>query len=228
MMNEKWRNRFSRWLKLRFAILYPLGLWALIQGYATNASLARGLWLIVLGLAVRSWANCYAIKMAKLTTSGPYGHVRHPLYLGSFLILSGFLITVNINWIGVLFAVIVVIGIVYKQTVQNEERMLTDKFGQEYVDYKKAVPAFFPRVFTYRGGQKWPPSISRYFRSQEYKLVIWISVLVIFFRLKERLFIDKQGWNTQMIIWGAVAVGLIITDLIAEVFRQRAKKTSNI
>ena len=224
-MDKKKREIFSRLFKLRFAILYPLGIWALISGYATNASLARGLWLIVLGLAVRSWANCYAIKMAKLTTSGPYAHVRHPLYLGSFLILSGFLVTVNMNWLGVLFSIIVVIGIVYKQTVQNEERMLTEKFGQEYTDYKNAVPAFFPVVFPFRGGQKWPASLSRYFKSQEYKLVIWMSVLVIFFMLKEKLILEKQGLNSEVKTLIGIASVLVITDLIAEIFRQKAKRS---
>jgi len=142
IMNEKWKKRFKRWFKLRFAILYPLGVWAVISAHSTDKSIMKSIWVILLGLGIRSWANCYAIKMDKLTTSGPYAYVRHPLYLGSFLIMAGFLIMLNVPWYICLVCVGIVIGIVYKETIQKEEKMLEAKFGLEYIAYRKAIPAF--------------------------------------------------------------------------------------
>ncbi|MCA9399552.1 MAG: isoprenylcysteine carboxylmethyltransferase family protein, partial [Candidatus Omnitrophica bacterium] len=56
----------------------------------------RGLWVVIIGLLVRTWANGYAIKTEKLTTSGPYAHIRNPLYVGSFLIMTGLLIVLQV------------------------------------------------------------------------------------------------------------------------------------
>src|SRR3954452_5183776 len=44
-----------------------------------------GLSIALAGLAVRSWAAGTLHKVRSLTTSGPYRHMRNPLYFGSFL-----------------------------------------------------------------------------------------------------------------------------------------------
>lgn len=62
-----------------------------------------GCCIVAAGLLIRSWANGYAIKMDKLTTSGPYAFVRHPLYAGTLLMLIGFTVILNSHWWGVLF-----------------------------------------------------------------------------------------------------------------------------
>ncbi len=221
MLSEKWKKRLSRWFKLRFAILYPLGVWAIISGYPTDESIVHAVWLIVPGLLIRSWANCYAIKMEKLTTCGPYTHVRHPLYLGSFLIMLGFLVMLNVNLLISLICVATVIGVIYQSTIKKEERMLLTKFGQEYLEYCQAVPAFFPRFRPFRGVGQWGFSIERYFKSQEYKLVIWVIILMIAFHLKEEFIIEGEGIDTKIMILMAVAFLLGAFDFIGEIFRKK-------
>ncbi len=221
MLSEKWKKRFNRWFKLRFAVLYPLGVWAVVSGFSTDRSIMRSIWFILAGLAIRSWANCYAIKLEKLTTSGPYGFVRHPLYLGSFLIMTGFLIMLNVHWLISLFCVLIVIGVVYKMTVEKEEKMLSDKFGQEYTKYQKAVPAFVPRLTPYQGGQKWGPTLERYLRSQEYKLFIWMIILVIAFHLKEEFILEHESIDAKILALMAVAFLLGMIDLTGEFFRRK-------
>jgi protein-S-isoprenylcysteine O-methyltransferase Ste14 len=223
VLNEKWKKRLSRWFKVRFAVLYPFGVWAVISGYSTDESIMRSIWFILLGLGIRSWANCYAIKMEELTTSGPYAHVRHPLYLGSFLIMTGFLVMLKVYWSISVICILVVIGVVYKWTIQKEEKMLNDKFGKEYVDYRKSVPAFVPTVFAFKGGKKWKPSIERYFRSQEYKLFIWMIILVIVFHLKEEFIIEKESFDAKIIFLIVTVFLLGLSDLIGEIFRKRIK-----
>lgn len=223
MLNGKWKKRFARWLKLRFAILYLFGTWAVVCGFSTDFSIMRSIWFIVLGLAIRSWANCYAIKLDKLTTSGPYGYVRHPLYFGSFLIMIGFLIMLNVHWLISLFCVLIVIGVVYKITVQKEEGMLRDKFDQEYIQYQKEVSAFMPRLFPYQGGQKWGPSLERYLRSQEYKLLIWMIILVIAFHIKEEILLEHESIDAK--IFGLIVLSVILgmMDFIGEIFWRKGK-----
>ena len=49
-----------------------------------------GVSLVVLGVAIRSWAAGTLHKMKELTRSGPYAMVRNPLYVGSFFMMFGF------------------------------------------------------------------------------------------------------------------------------------------
>ena len=222
MLNERWKKRFSRWFKLRFAIFYPLGIWVVFSAISTDRSIMRSIWFILLGLLIRGWSNGYAIKMEKLTTSGPYAYVRNPLYLGSFLIMIGFLVMLNIPLILILFCIIIVICFVYGKVVKNEERMLLDKFGQDYLDYQKHVHAFIPTPFRYKGGgEKWGWSLTRYFKSQEYKLFLWMIILVIAFHLKDEFIIEGESVDGKIIFLLTMAFLLGLTDAIGELFRKR-------
>ena len=49
----------------------------------TLASLAAGIPVSLLGLALRAWAAGHLEKDSTLTDSGPYAWVRNPLYLGT-------------------------------------------------------------------------------------------------------------------------------------------------
>lgn len=225
MFKEKIKKRLARLFKLRFAVLYPLVAWAIVFSHSTNESIRHSLVLILMGLAMRSWANCYAIKGEKLTTSGPYAHVRHPLYFGSFLIMTGLLVLLNVHWVVSLTCALVVIGIVYKRTIQKEEVILAGRFGQSFEDYRRSVPAIFPTWKKYQGGQKWPPSLERYLRSQEYKLVIWVFILVMAFHLKDEFLVEQESLNFQNGIFIIIIFMLASLDLILEIVRKRRKNT---
>lgn len=230
MLNKKWEKIFSRWFKLRFAVLYPLGIWAVISGYSTDKSMMHSIWYILLGLAIRSWANCYAIKSEKLTTSGPYAYVRHPLYFGSFLIMIGFLVMLNVHWFISLILIFVVIGVVYRNTIRKEEKLLHGKFGQEYIDYRKSVGALFPTIFAFKGGQKWGPSLGRYLRSQEYKLVIWMIISVIAFHVKGEFLLEHEPIDIGIFGLIVVAIFLGMIDVVGGIFKKhkRPRKADNV
>lgn len=75
----------------------------------------------------------------RLITSGVYGVVRHPLYLAGMLIFTlNPHITVNSLTVTVLADLYFIIGSLI------EERRLKKRFGKEYEDYMKRVPAFMP------------------------------------------------------------------------------------
>lgn len=138
--------------------------------------------------------------------------------------MVGFLIMLNVNWIGIILFVLVVIGIAYKMTVREEERILIDKFGNEYIKYQRSVPAFFPTVFPFKGGQKWGPSSERYFRSQEYKLIIWMIILVIIFYLKGEFIVEQENVDSKSIFLIIVAFFLGFIDIVGEIMRKKQKK----
>src|SRR4051812_28446814 len=56
----------------------------------TDYKVLLGLGLVLGGLMLRSWAAGTLHKRTELTMSGPYGLVRHPLYIGSFMMMVGF------------------------------------------------------------------------------------------------------------------------------------------
>jgi isoprenylcysteine carboxyl methyltransferase (ICMT) family protein YpbQ len=186
------------------------------------------IWFIIAGLAIRSWSNCYAIKSSRLTTSGPYAFVRNPLYLGSFLIMAGFLVMLQVPWYISLVFIALIIGVVYMLKVRSEQKSLLDKFGAEYESYFKSVPAFFPTFKPYKGGEKWGANFGRYFRSQEYKLVIWVIIAVIAFHLKEEFMIEHESIDAKIVILIVVSVLLGLLDVVGEFFRKTNKITADM
>lgn len=191
------QHRLKRWFKLRFVILYPFGFFLIFFTNSDDRSIRACLWFVLTGLFVRSWANGYAIKSEKLTTSGPYAFVRHPLYLGSMFLAVGFIVMLKIYYTGALF--LVVMAVVYYRKIKEEERKLEQQFKSSYIDYKKKVPAIVPSVFPYRNGEKWPFSFRRWVKSQEYKLFLWMVIIVITFHLKDELMVEHEKINARII-----------------------------
>jgi protein-S-isoprenylcysteine O-methyltransferase Ste14 len=117
-----------------------------------------GLALILGGLALRSWAAGILHKTTELTTSGPYALMRHPLYVGSFLMMIGFCLLIddreNIWFVLGPFAFMYVIKLLH------EERILSNKFGARWQEYARAVPRFLPHrlprtAFAPWNGKQW-------------------------------------------------------------------------
>jgi len=219
-MNMK--DRFQRWFKPRFAIMYPFGIIVLIFCSSDEHSLKLGIGYIIAGLLIRLWSNGYAIKNDKLTTSGPYSFVRNPLYLGTFLIVLGFVITLKMSWAGLAF--MIALAFVYYRTVQGEQQDLLAKFGENYKDYSSKVPAMVPCLIPYTRGEKWPFSLDRLIFSKEHKSIVWITVLLIFFHLKTRLFIEHKALTPRSWLLIILAVTLIAADILFEVNKKSAKK----
>ena len=78
----------------------------------------------------------------KLIQNGPFGIIRHPLYVSYILILAGLSLTFLIYWI-LVPALFIIIGIY--PTAKAEEETLIEQFGEEYIEYKRKVGMFFPK-----------------------------------------------------------------------------------
>jgi protein-S-isoprenylcysteine O-methyltransferase Ste14 len=78
----------------------------------------------------------------RLVDWGPYRYVRHPSYLGYFLMFIGFFFM----WPNFI-TLIPVAGIPgYILVTNQEEQMLVKRFGDSYVRYRCRVGRFIPRV----------------------------------------------------------------------------------
>lgn len=79
-----------------------------------------------------------------LNVTGMYSVVRHPLYLGNFLIALGIVAHPASFWLIGLFILSFVVY--YERIMFAEEAFLQRKFGAAYTHWTACTPAFIPRV----------------------------------------------------------------------------------
>lgn len=126
--------------------------------------------LIILGEALRIWACGHLRKNKDVITSGPFAHVKNPLYLGTFLIMTGLCLATSNPWpdpetgkmylsryvlyvgLPLFLAVFVFYYFPYKVRVEGDR--LRRRFGEKFDDYDKSVPNFFPRLTPYKKAVK--------------------------------------------------------------------------
>jgi protein-S-isoprenylcysteine O-methyltransferase Ste14 len=105
-----------------------------------------GLFLILLGTSLRMSARGHKMNNSqrgeKLVTTGPYLYVRNPMYLGSFLIGTGFVVIVLPFWIAPVFAWLFYQR--FDKQMRAEEDVLASQFGDEYDVYCQRTPRVFP------------------------------------------------------------------------------------
>jgi protein-S-isoprenylcysteine O-methyltransferase Ste14 len=132
----------------------------------TPASMAIGIPISLLGLALRAWAAGCLAKNQQLATGGPYAYTRNPLYIGTLLVAAGLAIASRSPGLAALFAAVFLL--VYLPVIQNEEQHLR-KIFPEYAAYAEQVPALFPR-WTPAATKKLNPFRSNlYLKNQEYQ-----------------------------------------------------------
>lgn len=109
-----------------YSILHPL----------SNILIFSG--VIIIGIG---WTGIHAGK-GKLVTSGIYRVIRHPQYSGFVLSIIGFLVQWP-TFITILMAPILLL--MYTRLAKREELQMIEQFSDQYLDYKKTVPAFIPK-----------------------------------------------------------------------------------
>jgi len=89
-----------------------------------------------------AWKVLYqAQKEHRIATTGLYGRMRHPQYVGFVLIMFGFLL----QWPTVItLAMFPILVWVYARLAKAEERDSIAEFGSDYERYRAQTPAFIP------------------------------------------------------------------------------------
>lgn len=77
-----------------------------------------------------------------LNTTGIYSIVRHPLYVGNFLMWLGPTMLIGDFWFIVAF--VLFYWLYYERIMFAEEQFLRNKYGAQYVEWSQSVPAFVP------------------------------------------------------------------------------------
>ena len=117
-------------------------LWRGLVGLALGILSLILIWSAIpaLGKQWRLKAGVYADHV--LIQSGPYRYVRHPIYASmlALLLATGLLLASLTACIVAL--VVFLIGTEIR--IHAEERLLAERFGQQFAGYKARVPAYIP------------------------------------------------------------------------------------
>ena len=139
-------------------------------------TLAAGLPVAVLGLALRAWACGHLRKSAELDVSGPYAHTRNPLYLGTFLLTIGFGVASGVWWLFLLcFALVLSI---YWPVMSVEAEVLEKRLGEEYAEYAHNVPLLVPRLSPWKKSDR-GFDFRLYLKNGEHQAAIGIVVATL-------------------------------------------------
>jgi protein-S-isoprenylcysteine O-methyltransferase Ste14 len=111
--------------------------------------------ILAIGLFVMIWSILHFIKVKgtpvpfnpppKLVTTGPYAHVRNPMLTGVFVLLFGLgVLFRSISLVSIFTPLFILLNVWELKAI--EERELERRLGKDYVEYKKRVPMFIPRL----------------------------------------------------------------------------------
>jgi protein-S-isoprenylcysteine O-methyltransferase Ste14 len=125
-----WEISLSTW---RFALSIILFILASALSWTAARTLGRQ-WRIDAGLNAEH----------ELITSGAYRFVRHPIYTSLLCLVwaMGFLFT-RLPWLA-LASLLALIGTEIR--VRVEDGLLASRFGKQFEDYQRSVPAYIPLI----------------------------------------------------------------------------------
>jgi protein-S-isoprenylcysteine O-methyltransferase Ste14 len=79
-----------------------------------------------------------------LVTTGLYGTIRHPSYLGLILMMLGWGLAFR-SLVGVALAALIVFPLLAR--IRSEEALLAEQFGREYAAYRTRTYRLIPRIY---------------------------------------------------------------------------------
>lgn len=130
----------DRHLHFPKATCYP---WSLIIGIGLITS---GLFLMLLSIIYFIKEKGTPVPLSpppKLVASGPYRFARNPMLTGIFMQLFGLgMVSGSLSLMVVFTPLFIVINMWELKMIEEPELM--KRLGQEYIEYRKRVPMFFP------------------------------------------------------------------------------------
>jgi len=173
------------------------------------------------GQALRLWAWGANGPVPSFRIYGPYGFVRHPLYVGNFLIGLGLLIIFNAPLAYVI--VLPSLALLYWSVTAEEEERLEKKWGAAYLEYRTQVPRFL----AWRGGivegYQRVPFRWRQALSKEGESICGLAAGAISLEVYEEVLTHGfKGTQREMLFWLLLSLLLGLFSLV--LYRRKRKK----
>ncbi len=233
---EKSGNWLFRWRSFLPLVMIALFVIALRDFYRpiVNHSLDL-LWELacfcvsLVGLAIRVVAGGYVPsgtsgrntkqqRASVLNTTGVYSVVRHPLYLGNFIIWFGLSLFIRVWWFSIV--VILAFWLYYEKIMFAEERFLEKKFGDQFLDWAAVTPAFIPRLKHYKPSVlpfSWKTALGK-----EYSTLLSITLSFTALDIVSDLFTDGRVEVDP--VWQVI----LVVSLVFYVAVRILKKSTNV
>lgn len=153
-------DKSSLWLlycliTVGYAMSFSIGATKMGRIYLWNTFFGIGMVLVVAGLMIRVHSiltlkqfftySVAKVEDQKIIENGLYKFIRHPGYLGQWVIFIGISISTS-NWLSVLAMLIpITIGYIYR--IQVEERFMAEQMGADYLNYQVRTKRIIPRLY---------------------------------------------------------------------------------
>lgn len=211
-------NWLFRWRSyLPFILLIPLAPALRSFQYPLGDHFFQELWELVcvpvslLGLAIRAAAvgaaapntsgrNTHGQVADAINTTGIYSVVRHPLYLGNFLMWLGIVLFCRDWWFAAVYTL--AFYLYYERIMMAEENYLQGKFGDDFSKWAAATPAFVPRLTQWRRSDRafsWKKVLR-----QEYTGFFGVTSAFFLLELSEHLIVERRFEVEPL--WGIVGL----------------------
>jgi protein-S-isoprenylcysteine O-methyltransferase Ste14 len=94
----------------------------------------------------RNWSLIARMRSDhELVRTGPYAHVRHPIYLGMLLFLLALAVALG-HWLQLIVAIpVFLVGTAIRTRL--EDGLLEQSFGDAFRSYRSSTPALIPKLF---------------------------------------------------------------------------------
>jgi protein-S-isoprenylcysteine O-methyltransferase Ste14 len=232
---ERVGNWFFRWRSYLPLLLLVLFLLALKDfTYLTSQNTVNRLWelfclaIASLGLGIRIMTVGYVPRGTSgrntrkqvaevLNTTGMYSVVRHPLYVGNFIMWLGISLFFHLWWFTLLITLL--FWVYYEKIMYAEEEFLKQKFGEQFLAWAEKTPLFIPQFSLWRA-----PEMQFSFKSalkREY--ASFFAMIAIFTSLKVlcSLWVDKTFSLDPM--WALIFLGSLSFYLIIRFLKKKTR-----
>lgn len=168
-----------------------------------------GFVVIIIGVLLRMSARGYkkfsSNQGCQLVTGGPYSCVRNPMYLGTFLIVIGFMCSLYPLWLIVVFTAVFYLRFIIQ--ICKEEQLLKKLFGQKYENYCARVPRFIPTYNSLRqtGIRQVFPCKHMWSTKEKFGLLFWPALNIGVELLQEK------------ILWGEMDYFTVVANIVIAV-----------
>jgi len=225
-----WLFRWRSFLPLLTIILFPVAMKDFT--YPDGSHLLDGVWDVfciafsLLGFGVRVYTVGHAPNGTSgritsrqradvLNTTGMYSVVRHPLYLGNFLIWLGISLFVRSFFFS--FTAVLLFFLYYERIIFVEEEYLRGRFGRFFIEWAEKTPTMIPR---FRNWQK--PSLSFSLKTVLKRESSTFLLIIVSFTCLEVLgdFFYKHKWQISLAYVLLFSFGLVVF-VVLRIFKKK-------
>lgn len=175
-------------------------------------------------MAARGRKTTRSPKGGGLAQDGLYAYSRNPMYLGTFLIGTGFTLIIWPWWAVGIFTILFYLR--FLPLVRSEEVHLKNLFGQVYVDYCNRVPRIFPKFnsiqkMDFRVDCPW----EEIWMTKERRFLWILPLVVIAAEVIQETVVFKSTISLYLLLPFVLAIGVFLFSFLYE-YRLKYGKNS--